>query len=187
MNDQPLNPALNSQLELRDIHLPDPVSWWPLAPGWWILFTALVIFVFAALIARKIYQGRQLKREIAGELEQIKQQFEKSQDKSQLAKSLSILLRRVSITYNPSANVAGLTGNSWLSWLDDTHDTASRQSSANIKFQSDTGKVLLSAPYLPEDARLNFDSWELITLCESWLTSAHGSKQQHRIKRATPR
>ncbi|MBT3527943.1 MAG: DUF4381 domain-containing protein, partial [Porticoccaceae bacterium] len=28
--------------ELRGIHLPDPISWWPLAPGWWVL---IVIFI----------------------------------------------------------------------------------------------------------------------------------------------
>ncbi len=24
-----------SELPLRDLHLPDAVGWWPLAPGWW--------------------------------------------------------------------------------------------------------------------------------------------------------
>ncbi|MDP7406676.1 MAG: DUF4381 domain-containing protein, partial [SAR324 cluster bacterium] len=23
---------------LRDVHLPPAVSWWPPAPGWWIIF-----------------------------------------------------------------------------------------------------------------------------------------------------
>ena len=32
--------------QLRDIHLPDPVSWWPPAPGWWILAVIVVTTLF---------------------------------------------------------------------------------------------------------------------------------------------
>lgn len=32
--------------QLRDIHLPDPVSWWPPAPGWWILAIIVVTTLF---------------------------------------------------------------------------------------------------------------------------------------------
>jgi len=35
-----MNPG--SELPLRDIHLPAPLSWWPPAPGWWLLLTLLV-------------------------------------------------------------------------------------------------------------------------------------------------
>ncbi len=176
MNESALNnPALNSpalnntSLELRDIHLPEPISWWPVAPGWWILAASILLIIIVFFIIRKIYSSRQLKREISSELEKIKQQFQETQNKSQLAKSLSILLRRASITYYPANNIAGLTGSDWLLYL----DTTKTNSSGSKKFQSDTGRILLHAPYLPDDKKLDFDAPALISLCESWLSSPH--------------
>jgi len=161
MNEQTLN--------LRDIHLPDPISWWPLAPGWWIIFTAVILLTIAFIVAIKIYISKQLKREITAELENIKQQFEQSQNKSQLAKSLSVLLRRANMSFYSTNNIAGLTGEHWLNWLDKTNTN----SLDNNKFQSDTGEILLTAPYLPDNAHLDFDSNKLIHLCETWLLSPH--------------
>jgi len=166
-------------LNLRDIHLPEPVSWWPIAPGWWLLLAALLIIVALAFIARKIYRSKQLKRDINTELEAIKQQFQQTQNKSQLAKALSVLLRRASITYYSRSHfngesIAGLTGENWLAWLDKTHSQPDSVLSAkNIKFQSDIGHVLISAPYMADDAELDFDAQTLIQLCESWLHSPH--------------
>lgn len=30
--------------QLKDIHLPTPIGWWPLAPGWYILM-GLILFL----------------------------------------------------------------------------------------------------------------------------------------------
>ena len=32
---------------LRDIALPAAVSWWPLAPGWWLLLGLVLLFALA--------------------------------------------------------------------------------------------------------------------------------------------
>jgi hypothetical protein len=29
--------------DLRDVHLPDPISWWPPAFGWWMIMGLLII------------------------------------------------------------------------------------------------------------------------------------------------
>mgnify|MGYP001824665194 FL=1 len=35
---------------LRDIAEPSPVSWWPLAPGWWCLLAVLAITVILLVL-----------------------------------------------------------------------------------------------------------------------------------------
>ncbi len=160
-------------LNLKDIHLPEPISWWPPAPGWWLAL-ALILLIFAALfIGRKIYQSRQLRRDINAELERIKQQFQQTKSKAQLARSLSVLLRRANISYYPGSNIAGLTGEHWLDHLDRTNS----KQSTDASFHSTTGEVLLNAPYLPDNAELDFDAITFIDLCESWLMSKHSRTQ----------
>lgn len=177
MDDQILN---LQNLQLRDIHLPEPISWWPPAPGWWILLTSTLLIMLAFFIVRRIYQktylSRQLKRDIIIELEHIKQQFHHTQNESALAKSLSVLLRRTSISYYPAKDIAGLTGDDWLNWLD-----AANTNNADKKFQSDLGKTLLTAPYMADDSkpgsdRQKLDAPRLIDLCESWLRTTHAKK-----------
>jgi heme exporter protein D len=157
-------------LELRDIHLPEPISWWPLAPGWWLLAAGIVLLIIIALIIRKVYQSRQIKRDIAAELKRIKQRYADTHSNVELARSLSILLRRVSITCYPGHDIAGMTGERWLHWLNQIHGN---DKGNNTSFVSDTGRLLLSAPYIPDDAVIDFDAQALIQLCESWLLASH--------------
>lgn len=162
-------------LNLRDIHLPEPISWWPIAPGWWLIIVSVILIAIVSYLVKVIKQKRkrqqQLPNDIKVELEKIKQQFQKTHNKVQLAKALSILLRRASISYFPEKNIAGLTGENWLAYLDKTLTAGSTKE----PFHSDIGKILLSAPYLPDTADLSFDAQALITLCESWLYAPHKS------------
>jgi hypothetical protein len=59
--------------ELRGIHLPDPISWWPLAPGWWVL---IIIFIgglsWALWQLLKSYNNNLYRRQAMAQLLQIK-------------------------------------------------------------------------------------------------------------------
>ena len=37
-------------LPLRDLHLPEPVGWWPPAPGWWILLLLVTTLLAYGLV-----------------------------------------------------------------------------------------------------------------------------------------
>lgn len=160
-------------LNLRDIHLPEPISWWPIASGWWLLLACLIVLLVIVFFAKKRYKRKQINREIQSEVEQIKKQFKQSKNKLELAQSLSVLLRRTSISLYSEKNVAGLTGEQWLAFLDKTRLVES--STATHNFQSETGKALIVAPYLPNTSDFSFNTTALIKLCEDWLKTQKAS------------
>ena len=104
-----MNPSTNPLEGLRDIHMPDPVSFWPLAPGWWL---ALLGLIATALLIHFVMRTRKRspKRAALCELEQLEADYSLSGDATALASGLSSLLRRVSLLRSDRSQIASAHG-----------------------------------------------------------------------------
>ena len=104
-----------TQLPLRDLHLPEAVGWWPLAPGWWVL--VVLAAVLSGWLAYRGWRQRQFnaaRRYAMRELAQVEAEYLQHRDPVALAQRVSELLRRAMLAYAPRHEVAGLTGEDWL-------------------------------------------------------------------------
>ncbi len=145
--------------QLKDIHLPDPVSWWPLAPGWWIL-----ICLFLIMIALAIYLYIRSQRKTRQELiiEQSLQIFHDLEDQSiepkVLVSELSKLLRRTAISLYGRDNTAKLAGKEWLNFLNLHGETKA--------FTEGVGQAFGDQPYRPH---VDYNRTALLGLTNHWL------------------
>lgn len=150
-----MNPTL---LDLKDIHEPAAIGWWPPAIGWWILAVAIpVLIVLSVWLYKRLTRKTALKtaRKI---LVQIKQ--DGNADNLQKLCELSVLVRRVAISVSPRTAAAGLIGRDWLEFLD--------RSVKGAPFSEGIGRLLTDAPYRntpPTEQEIS----QLIDLCENWL------------------
>jgi hypothetical protein len=133
------------QIPLRDLHLPELIGWWPLAPGWWLLIV-LVVAGLGYLLYKAFNQWRRnaARRLALRELSRIQQDFRLGVDEISLAIELSELLRRTMLAYAPRNEVAGLTGAGWLRWLD--------RGLVDRPFSQGPGQNVESLPYRRPDA-----------------------------------
>ncbi|PWY56550.1 DUF4381 domain-containing protein [Legionella qingyii] len=125
--------------QLKDIHLPTPIGWWPVAPGWYILI-GLILFL-AMTFAYGIYKKHRnalAKKQALLLLDNYQSQYEKEQNGALTSAHISELLRRVALVYYPREQVASLHGEEWLKFLNET--------SKNIDFNL-VKDLLLDAPF----------------------------------------
>ena len=145
-------------LDLKDIHEPEAIGWWPPAIGWWILAVAVpLLIVFLVWLYKRLTRKTALKT-ASKILAEIKQ--DTSGGNLQKLRDLSVLVRRVAISVSPRAKAAGLTGRQWLEFLD--------RSLKGLPFSEGAGQLLADAPYRKTpvtDQELS----QLIDLCEDWL------------------
>jgi hypothetical protein len=134
------------QIPLRELHLPEPVGWWPLAWGWWVLI-AIALFGMAYLVLRawRRWRANRPRRIALQQLGKVQAAYRGGVDAVALSKQLSQLLRRAMLAYAPRDEVAGLTGQRWLEWLD--------RGMEGKPFTSGPGRMIGSLPYLRYDER----------------------------------
>ncbi|WP_455212573.1 DUF4381 domain-containing protein [Kaarinaea lacus] len=174
-----------SNIPLRDIHLPDPVSWWPPALGWWLLL-ALIAFGVALVIwqkqRRRLYR---LRHAAMAELDAIYQNYQQQYDAKRYARDLSALLRRTYISYFPNNPAAGLAGKAWLEFLDSL--LSSKHNKSGQKFADGVGQVLVSAPYQSQLKNSDIDADAMYELCREWIFSLgplrHGKPSSPVVKK----
>lgn len=112
---------LDALTHLRDIHLPAPISWWPLAPAWYVLFLVLLVVIVGIFYtAKRYYQQQYPKRQALILLKRYEQEWQTSQQSSLVFAQISELLRQVALMYFPRDEVASLQGEAWLTFLSQT-------------------------------------------------------------------
>lgn len=147
-------------LDLRDWHVPDAVSWWPPAPGWWLLGGIVLIAVSLLFYASwRWWRNRASTRAALRQLAVLRMEFTADGDVRQFAIGVSQLLRRVALTRFPPAEVAGLTGTDWLAFLDATGGKGEFTASA-------AGQLLIEAAYRTDAIG---DSEQLHRLAAAWI------------------
>lgn len=144
---------------LRPLHLPDPVSWWPPAPLWWVM--ALLSIVIITLLGRAIWRRLRrnaYRRAAASEIAAALSEVLASGDRAAFLARASGTLRRAALCRYPRHTVAPLHGREWLAFLD--------QSGRMNGFSEGAGDALGRAVYAPTP---DCDPERIATLCREWL------------------
>ncbi len=102
-------------LPLRDVHLPPSPSWWPLAPGWWLVIAVVVLVVGSSWVwwwRRRQRQRQRQRRWLAA----FDAELARATTPAQRLAAVSVLLRRAARRVDPQAD--RLQCEAWLQFLD---------------------------------------------------------------------
>ena len=159
-------------VNLRDIHLPDPVSFFPLPVAWWVLLV-VVLCVVVCVLYFLMYARKKMLRYALVELDELQfHQSKQSKQDSDTVMALGVLMKRYAQCQFPRNQVAHLWGESWLAFL--------RSTSSLGQFDGDRGGAAIRLPYQKavsnEEAKVLFDS------VRSWMKeNPHRRYRQIRI------
>ncbi len=154
MDEQFGNPLVRA---IEEIHMPEPVAWWPAAPGWRVLGLLLLAFVLYRFVraCRRWWRNR-YRREALRRLEAFL-----GAGRREALRHLPFLLKATALRAYPRDRVAGLSGEPWLAFLDSRYKGPS--------FRKDG--LLLSVAYR-DPAAWDFSKERgdaLITMARRWI------------------
>jgi hypothetical protein len=106
--------------QLHDIHVPPPVSIWPLAIGWWVLILGMFFLMGLLFVSKNYWLKFRIKKTLLQACQNIQQQYDRDKNGAHALNALSILLKKSALQYYPRDQVEGLHGEAWLNFLSQT-------------------------------------------------------------------
>lgn len=148
--------------DLKDIHYPRPISWFPFAPGWWLLLTALLILGWYGLrYWQKNQAARQVKKTALAELRELESRVAIAQSEVLVAGGIDAVLKRTALSFFPRESLAGLTGEAWFAFLIQ-HDK--HKQIASYRYE------LIELPYQKSIAKCNMINLSgLLSAARAWI------------------
>ncbi len=156
---------------IKEIVLPETVSYVPQTVGWWILL-GIVGLVLAWWIYRRYlkWHGNRYRRQALMELAMIEEQLSQGSGRISALAAISVLIKRTAIEAFGRSNVAEMSGHLWLEFLDRTGSTDA--------FSSGSGRFLSEFAYAKQET-INEMSKETIdkvlVLVKDWINQHKGT------------
>lgn len=143
--------------KLKEIALPESISYFPQTPAWYILFGVIAVLILILLWKQyKQYQKNKYRRIALTELSKIKN--EKSYQE------IPELVKRVTLVFSNRNEVASLSGKTWLEYLN--------RSYRGNGFTSDAGSMFIDLAYSSPNTINQYQQSEietLINLISEWI------------------
>lgn len=148
---------------LHDIVTPGPVTWWPPAPGWYV-----VIAIAAAAVMVLLWKGwRHWRRNrYRGEALRELARLRRTGTGGDLREA-PVLLKRAALSAWPRQSVAGLVGADWHRFLDESANTD--------RFRAGAGVLLDRLAYAPSSEAVlsEKESTTALDAVQFWLKRHH--------------
>jgi hypothetical protein len=156
----------NSSLEkLHEILLPEPVSWMPQTIGWYVVF-GLILLAIGYSIYRMLrrFQKNRYRRLALAELAVIEGELQQPERRARALAEIPVLLKWTALSAFPRSDVADLSGEKWLAFLDKTI--------GGKNFTEGEGRLLPELAYapLPRISKLADETiGKLLRLVRHWI------------------
>lgn len=154
---------------LHDIVLPEPVSWLPATTAWYVLFGLLLVAaVVSAGLAWRRHRANRYRREALARVDAIEAALADRDRRAEALAGLPVLTKQVALVISPRTEVAALSGERWLEYLDGTYQ--------GDQFRHGPGRLLPRIAYagpgtlasIPDD-----EARQLTALLRDWIRKHH--------------
>lgn len=160
-----------ASLQLRDLHLPEPISAWPPAPGWWLTGILGLLLLLAAVYGGwRLWNGwyplQKSRRDSGQRLQDAQVEWRQHQNSNQLINGINLELKRFCQLWYPHA--LNLHGQAWVDFLQQ-----------HSRISAEQLQPLASGGYARPDA--NLDGERLTAAALQWLQQQNG-RQIRRLR-----